>query len=68
MNALDEYGRQIPDEPTGTIQHWRIPLSLCAHAWHVFSVQCDGFEHKMCATCGADLGLANYYAARHIAH
>ena len=62
MNALDEHGRQIPDEPTGTIQHWRIPPFLCAHAWHEFSVQRDGFEHRMCATCGADLGLVGYCA------
>ena len=48
--------------PKGTIHHWRIKPFLCAHVWHVFSVQRDGFEHKMCATCGADLGLVGYCA------
>ena len=63
MNALDEHGRQIPDEPTGTqsTNFERTHQPYCAHGWTFRAVK-DGYNHRFCALCGKDLGLADYVA------
>jgi hypothetical protein len=63
MNALDEHGRQIPDEPTGTSpsRFERAHQPYCGHGWVYYAI-IAGCEHRVCALCGADLGLVNYAA------
>lgn len=64
MNALDEHGRIIPDDLTGTAssRFERTHQPYCAHGWVVYQAMIDGIEHKFCALCGTELGLANYAA------
>ena len=62
MNALDEHGRQIPDQSSGTGPSWfdGTYQPYCVHGWTYHAI-IDGREHRVCALCNADLGLANYF-------
>ena len=63
MTQLDEHGRPMMSDTTYT-ETWRQSYAIgyfCAHGWITFKRKSDG-DHKICALCGVDLGLWNYYA------
>ena len=65
MNALDELGRPLQQTTTGTTDRELPAVTgfICYHGYVTFKFALDGQEHKYCALCGVDLGVANYAAS-----